>query len=248
MLPVYICGGSDESVILYIDMVNDYIRKNRIKDLRIVCTKNNPIELLDYLWHHPQQSFYILDLPSDSPLNGIDLSREIRKTDPRGYITLFTDQAEKLDFQYHTEAMDGIEKSAPDAPQRLYKCLDTARLLHYRLYHLNDDHTVNLLLNDDLIPFPASDLLFINSVPNQSHGIELHTNDTTYNYRGNLDKIAPSLDYTFRRCHKSYIVNLQHVVRMDDAHTTLYLDNGDTVPVSYRSAKGIIQYLQLLNK
>lgn len=248
MLPVYICGGTGERTENYIHVINEYIRKYRSRDISIVCASKSPTDLLDYLQHHLQQSLYILDSRFDAPMNGIELASEIRKIDPRAYIVMITDRPEELAFNHHTEAMDCIELQSSDTDRRIYQCLDNARLLHHRFYHSHEDQVINLVLDDVHLSFPSSDLLFINTIPEKSHGIELHTTGRNYKYRGNLEKISPVLDYTFRRCHKSYIVNLQHVSRIDDTHTMLYLDSGDSVPVSHRSVNEIVQYLRLLNK
>lgn len=248
MLPIYICGSNDKRIADHIHTVREYMRKYRTTDIQIVCTGTNPVETLDYLQHHLQQSFYILDSHFDGPMNGIELAGEIRKADPRAYIIMMTDLPDEVTFTHHTEAMDRIESQSPDATRRIYGCLDNARILHHRFYHPHEEQVVNLVLGDEHFPFPAADLLYINTNREMSHGIVLHTDSNSYKYRGLLDKIAPVLDYTFRRCHKSYIVNMQHVNGMDKTHLTLQLDNGDEIPVSHRAAREIEQYLLLLNK
>lgn len=62
---------------------------------------------------------------------------------------------------------------------------------------------------------------------------------------GDVEKMLPP-DGSFVRCHRSYLVNLAHVYRIEKAE--IILDNGDRIPLSRRLYKtvndGFIRYYQ----
>lgn len=62
--------------------------------------------------------------------------------------------------------------------------------------------------------------------------IYLHTSRETIPFYGKLEELEPSLPKMFFRCHRSYIVNMQHIKRYDKGEITLY--GSETIPLSKR--------------
>ena len=60
----------------------------------------------------------------------------------------------------------------------------------------------------------------------------VHEHNRVVETYGSLAAISSLLPHRFVRCHKSYLVNLEHVIGMDER--TLRLDSGENVPVSQR--------------
>lgn len=53
-----------------------------------------------------------------------------------------------------------------------------------------------------------------------------------------VEEILPT--YTFKRIHKSYVINLNFVVRYNKAHKEVELTNGEKLPVSFRKEEEFI--------
>lgn len=246
MLPIYICEDNPEIRIRYVELISEYIAREKTDDLKIAYATGNPYSLLDNLELRPQQSMYLLDIHLGAPMNGIQLAGEIRKYDPRAYIVIVSALPERLMFHHQTEAMDCISKLSPNMDKLIFKCLDNARILHQRFLNNFEERKVRLMIDKVYIPFPLRDVRYITSAGLSAHEIEIRTDLERYRYRGALDGLLPRLDYAFRRCHKSYIVNLRHVEQIRADQRALLLDNRDSIPVSRRSVKEIKQYLQLL--
>ena len=62
--------------------------------------------------------------------------------------------------------------------------------------------------------------------------IYLHKNEETVPFYGKLNELESMLPDTFFRCHRSYIVNFDHVKHYQKE--TVWLDNESIVPLSRR--------------
>lgn len=72
----------------------------------------------------------------------------------------------------------------------------------------------------------------------------LRTRHEEYAFYSTIDALEKTLPATFRRCHRSYIVNLKKLVRVVPAENRLELTNQMSVPVS-RSYKGVLNEVLL---
>lgn len=59
--------------------------------------------------------------------------------------------------------------------------------------------------------------------------VNIYTNTRTYRFYGKLDDVMKYLNNNFYRCHKSCIVNLKKIVRMENG--IFYFTNGTTLKV-----------------
>lgn len=246
MLPVYICEDNEQQLSLYKSAIEKYISENEADEFELSCITTNPMQLLDHLKNHIRQSIYFLDINLGLEfINGIELGAEIRKFDPLGYIILITTHTEMapLTFQYMIEAMDYISKDEDNVEMRIRRCLDNIIVLQHNSHKAGPAH---LTIGTQIIPL--SDIYSISIKSGKSHNIEIYSSNSLLYFRGALKDILAKLDSTFFRCHKSCIVNLNHVTGMDRHNRCLSLDNGTTVPYAYRLSREIRQRLNVINQ
>lgn len=75
----------------------------------------------------------------------------------------------------------------------------------------------------------------------------IHTGNRIYRFYSKLDDVVKYLNGSFHRCHKSCIINLEKIVRMEDG--IFYFSGGMTLRVgqnSYRNTK--IHYIKYLEQ
>jgi len=77
------------------------------------------------------------------------------------------------------------------------------------------------------ISIPFRDIFFIES---QGQTVEIHTTEETITVYESLENIMRSLPMEFFQCHKSYIVNMSKIRRIQSGD--IHLKNGERVPVS----------------
>lgn len=76
--------------------------------------------------------------------------------------------------------------------------------------------------------------------------IFVHTEKEIIDYYNKFEELENELSSDFFCCHRSYLVNLAYVSRFD--HTTVYLKNGEGIPMSrlriQQFSKALIEYLK----
>jgi hypothetical protein len=92
---------------------------------------------------------------------------------------------------------------------------------------------VTVKTSDSWIPVPFADVVLLEAKDKKTH---VHTGEYAGTHKYSLQEFEYMLprDY-FIRCHRSYIVNVNHIKEIfPDSHSTfiLSMDNGEMVPVS----------------
>lgn len=74
---------------------------------------------------------------------------------------------------------------------------------------------------------PCNDILYLES---DGHKVHIRTDKTTYTMYGRLSNLLNQLPSTFMQCHKSYLVNMDKIKRIDKRE--IFLDNEKVLPIS----------------
>jgi len=82
--------------------------------------------------------------------------------------------------------------------------------------------------NMHLVPF---DEIFLFRSGSKSNTIEVHTKTEVFQARGQITRIA-KIGLEFFSIHQSYTVNINHVIRIDQAAKKVELSNGKMVPIT----------------
>ncbi|GLB61936.1 LytTR family DNA-binding domain-containing protein [Cytobacillus sp. NCCP-133] len=92
---------------------------------------------------------------------------------------------------------------------------------------------VTMKTNDGWIPIPFSEVVYLEAKDKKTY---VHTGDKSGTHKYSLQDFEYSLPKdSFIRCHRSFIVNVNHIKEIfPDTHSTflLAMKNGDRVPVS----------------
>lgn len=81
----------------------------------------------------------------------------------------------------------------------------------------------------DSVALPTRDIVFVES---RRRKLEIHTLNRVYETYGTVTETLDRLPDEFLRCHKSFIVNLNQVVRLNGSE--FVCKTGDVVPISQR--------------
>ena len=161
-------------------------------------------------------------------MDGIAVLREIRAAAGDLPVALCSTSTEFAMDGYRLRAARYLEK--PVRPEELHELVTYVRSLRrtQAVFRLGKDETV-----------PLSDILYLEQ---QDHKIALHlvSGDVKYFY-GRLDRLD-SLGPAFVRSHKSYLVNLDHVLSIDDELSMFRMRGGGTAYIR----KGMIPAMRRL--
>ena len=131
-------------------------------------------------------------------------------------------------------ALDGFDVDALDY---LMKPVDRKRLEKVLLRIVRRRSTGPSYIyrkNSEIRCIPYRDIVFVES---RDHRVFLHLAGETIDILTKIDDIVPEGEAaSFLRCHKSYLVNMSHVVRFGDFFE---MDTGERVPVRKKDKKQI---------
>ena len=183
-------------------------------------------------------SFHVMLLDVEMPgMSGLELGQVIRnKPDRSVRIVYISNYPEYMQESFNVRAFYYLNKPVEysrlsDVLDRImddYKGLESCRLT------VESDNGIEVI---DFI-----DILYIEALKDARNRLRLVMNTGELITRGNLSDYT-DIQNNFYHVHRSYIVNLLHVHRIEQ--TTIYLDNNDSIPLSRRRQH---EFKQLFSK
>lgn len=153
-------------------------------------------------------------------IDGIETAKRLRKLLPDCYIIFITSHDEFALTGYEVAAFRYLVK--PVQPEKLREAISAVRA------ELADQFTLHVADGADEALVRAKDIFYVEA---QDKRVRLVTARETFSDRRGIDEVAALLaQEDFYRVHRSYLINLRYVARLDGA--SVQLVNGDTVPIS----------------
>ena len=152
--------------------------------------------------------------------NGIELAREIRRSDTKLAIIFITGFVDYMPEGYDVSALHYLIK--PVREDKLFEVLDKAQK---SLTQMNK--SLVLMIDGAVHRLPLAEIRYIEA---QNHYIIIKTLSREYRVKMNLSEAQKSLDDSFFRCQRSFIVNLRFVYKI--TRTVIVLDNMEEIPIS----------------
>ena len=153
-------------------------------------------------------------------LDGIQTARNIRKIDQTCAIIFATTSEEHGLVSYEVQASDYLLKpiQAEDVASAMDWCVEQISNTYRMLNVVCENGTVSLPLRD------------IHYIEIQGHNAMLYTDDRTLVTRRGLDDLEKEIDNPdFLRCHRSFLVNMNHVQWLE--RNEFRLHSGAAVPI-----------------
>lgn len=173
-----------------------------------------------------------LDIQMAQP-DGMETAKRLRQNGFRGIIIFNTILKESVFDSFEVEAYDYLVKPLDEA--RFRRTLDRAfdTLQHRR------EHTITVQRGNTCQVFPFSQILYCEVLGRK---IYLHQHGgITIDYYDKLEHLEKQMDSRFFRCHRSYLVNLDHVRGCHAGRVTL--SEGSEIPVSRLRERELTQAL-----
>ena len=203
-------------------------------DAKIILKTSNSKELLSFMSSN-LVNVVVLDIEfKNSNKNGLNIAEEIRKINKDCYIIFITSH-----FEYVMEAYDYKTFAY------LFKNSLSVDTLSDTLNRLFDDASSNsskfLKIDSKGTFIDLNDLHFI-----EKNGMKLiyHTSHGIFNTYNSFSKLEDKLPDNFIRCHKSFIANVNNIVYISLANSSITFKNGE---VCYIGPKYKNQLLEVIN-
>lgn len=239
MLSIIICEDDWKQRQMLEQYVNNFIMIENL-DMELAFSTGNPTEVLEFVKSQPKfVGLYFFDVDLQHEMSGLTLAAEIRKYDDLGKIVFVTTHGELsyLTFTYKVEAMDYIIKDTQENIQkRVCECIQIA---HER--SLNDrsgkKHFFKFKDGDAIRSVDINDIIFFESSMS-SHKVIMHLENGEEEFYGALKDIEEQYE-DFYRCHKSFLINKNHVTKIQKKQRVVEMSNGETCLVSVRAMKNL---------
>ena len=197
--------------------VDEWVEKSKIS-----ATVNEYSSAESFLFAYEEKKDYdllLLDIEMDG-INGVEMAKQIRREDETVQIIFITGYPDYMCQGYDLSALHYLIKPVFD--EKLFEVLDRAlkniRKGGNRVIFTTDGGKKVVTL--DAILYAESD----------SHNMHIVTTDGTFDVRMTISSLAKILGSEFISTHRSYIVNLSHIVFLSKSDMTL--DYGEKIPIS----------------
>lgn len=158
-------------------------------------------------------------------LSGIDLANQIQTKYPYTMIIYVTNYHQYVSDVYATNHLFYIEKDHLEKylPLAISKAIDNYKEIK------DNDLVISWRKSKEFISL--KDIIYLERSDRRT---EIYTSRTTYLSLEKLDDLLPRLNGQFLRCHKSFIVNMKYIYKLDKSH--IILNDNTVIPIS-RSLK-----------
>ncbi len=164
-------------------------------------------------------SFVDIEMPG---MDGFETITRAKEKDEEGIFVILTTHTEMSRKGYRVNAFRYIDKLQPE---EIKEAIDSAKTVLGR----NKKIEVNVI-GDRTRKVTLKNIIFVETY---KHYIIVHTKQGTLNCSNTMHEIEKMLpDNWFFRCHNSFIVNLDEIVRMDER--IAHLSDGSNIDISHR--------------
>ena len=192
-------------------------------DKEIVCFHKLNEDLKNEIKNTDIRKVYILDIELNDKISGINIAKIIRDVDYESEILFITNHDSMFESVHRGvyEVFDFIEKFH-DFDKRFKK--DIKAIIKRNFDNKMFNYKVLSIYYREIMYIYTDDRKLIIVTPNNEYTINM-----------TIKEIMTMLDSRFRQCHKSCIVNTDHIEKKDYKNGFIILDNG--MKVDYLSKK-----------
>ncbi len=177
-----------------------------------------------FLFHYEEKAEFdilLLDIEMGE-MNGIDLAKKLRQKDKRLQIIFLTGYSEYISEGYEVAALHYLLK--PIRPEKLFATLDRAA------ENLKTAaRTLTVVTAEETVLLPLSEIRYAEVLRNYT---TIHAEED-YTVKMPLQELEKSLDESFFRVGRSYLVNLRRISRI--TRSEILLRTGESIPLPRRS-------------
>ncbi len=241
MLKIYICEDDKKQLAQITKAVENTIMIEEL-DMKVELSTTDPFEIIRRIENESGIGIYFLDVRLNSEIDGIELASRIRDYDPRGFIVFVTTHPELsyLTFKYKVEALDYVVKGENENLEyNIRSCILNA----YSKFLSNRKEIKKFFyakFGQKIIHIPYEEIIYFET-SSTPHKVIVHTINRRVEFYGHVGHIIKELDDRFYQCHKSSIINKEHITMVDKKNREVHLTGDHMCMASVRAVKGIYE-------
>lgn len=182
-----------------------------------------------FLFHYAEKGDYdilFLDIKMGA-MDGLTMAKKLRQDNEIVQIVFITGFADYIADGYEVSALHYLMK--PVNRDKLFAVLDRAVAALQKT-----EKSILLPIGGETLRLSTSRIQYVESF---SHNAAIVTETDILQVKMPISELAKLLGEAFIRCHRSYLVNLEHIARL--SRTEVFLDSNKTLPLS-RSAAPLV--------
>lgn len=212
----------------------ELIQKNlEFKDIDVQLYKYHDVKCFP-----SDLTFDVLFLDIDMPeISGFQLAKEYRIAHKDTLIIFVTNHNELVFQACNIHPFDFIRKENLD--------IEIPTVLDEIIYKLKDIYpTITFYVNGNAYVINTDSIIYCESF---NHSTVIHFNDSDIKVNQQLKDVSNLINSnSFKRVGKSYLVNMNKVIKFEES--TLFLEMDNQVPISRRNKSKIMEYLSEVKK
>lgn len=239
MLKFMICDDNQEAL----ERATNTVRKIMMKyeqDYKVYKFSKYTKELKELIDEDEGNiKIYILDIEMPR-ISGLEIASEIRENDEKSTIIFVTAHSEcKNDIFYsRLQAIDFISKY-----NRYQERLEET--IEHVLTKLQRKKALEFYYDHNFYRVTYKEITYIEKVQSQSKCLIHLLNKESIYITTTITKLAENLKPLFYQSHKSCLVNLENITRIDFVNSIIYFKNGDSTDMlTVNAKKGLKDYVE----
>lgn len=239
MLNIIICDDDQFTLQMLSALLDQAISRSKVQ-AKLVCLCSKGQDLLQFIRNGGNYLYFLdYDFGRES-LNGIDLVRQIYQIDPNGKIVFVTSHGDKgMDILRSGIRPFGFIEKSVDQSKMVQEYIRYLQMATPTQEKKETSFFINLPIGiDEWVRLAVSELSYVESVKTSAHSICYHTFDgSEVTVRDTLEHAHEQLGESFFRCHRSVLVNRQHILSLQNG--MIKLSNGEFVVCALSKRKMI---------
>ena len=217
-LQIAICDDLEEERVILSRMLRNYARRQGLS-LQVHFFVRGE-ELLQSVRRANACQVLFLDIYMPG-ISGVETARRLRAAGYGASIVFATTSTD--------HGVDSFEVRASDYLVKPFRQEEVDRALDWCLEHMPEPlRSLSVYAEGETQEFPLASVLYIEVLGHQSH---IHTLRQTVVVRKSLDDLERAVDSPdFFRCHRSFLVNLNHAERIESSD--FLMSDGARIPIS----------------
>lgn len=217
-LQIAICDDLEEERVILSRMLRNYARRQGLS-LQVHFFVSGE-ELLQSVRRANACQVLFLDIYMPG-ISGVETARRLRAAGYGASIVFATTSTD--------HGVDSFEVRASDYLVKPFRQEEVDRALDWCLEHMPEPlRSLSVYAEGEIQEFPLASVLYIEVLGHQSH---IHTLRQTVVVRKSLDDLERAVDSPdFFRCHRSFLVNLNHAERIESSD--FLMSDGARIPIS----------------
>ena len=231
MLNFVICDDNLNILSKLKTMLENIFVKNSF-EAKVAFTSDNIDDTLIYIDSN-KVDVLMLDINLKAGKSGLELAEAVRKKNKDVYLIFTTGHLEYAMVAYKFKTFDYLAKPITydrleDTVERLFEDINGLPKKYIKI------DNKNTIIDESQIHFIKRD------------GMKLifHTSSRDYDAYSSFAKLEDKLPENFVRCHKSFVINLDHVKNMDPVTSTVYLNDDSSCSIGPKYKQELMEVIK----